>query len=412
MDFSQSIFDKLATLITSDSFKINHRLRKEDFTRTRVFDFVTLLVIQLNRIILSLSVELENFLDYLQSSQSYSKQAFSKARKKLNFTAFIAINDEFTKHYYQEKPLIELWNQECLLVACDGSLIQLPESKELADDFGRWKNHIGSGMVMSRASLLYDVVHRITLAAELTPCTTGERELFMKHYQQSEKLLSSHTPIFLMDRGYPSFELCKDLDKEKKKFVIRCKAGFCKEVAAFAAQDIQEDWIEILPKPWVVQGGTKQRTHKDSLKVRVVRILLTSGEYEYLLTNTHFTLEQLSELYNLRWGIETHYGFLKEHLQLENFSSKTIQGVRQDFHACILIGNLSQLVIKEADLELKQAQQNEHQRKGKSTKTGKHSYQINQNVALGILRNQIPELLLKPKELPQNLIRLKDTKLP
>lgn len=158
-------------------------------------------------------------------------------RKKLNFTAFIAINDEFTKHYYQEKPLIELWNQEYLLVACDGSLIQLPESKELADDFGRWKNHIGSGMVMSRASLLYDVVHRITLAAELTPCTTGERELFMKHYQQSEKLLSSHTPIFLMDRGYPSFELCKDLDKEKKKFVIRCKAGFCKEVAAFAAQD-------------------------------------------------------------------------------------------------------------------------------------------------------------------------------
>ena len=407
MDFSQSIFDKLATFITSDTFKTNHRLRKEDFTRTRVFDFVALLAVQLNRIVLSLSVELENFLDYLQSPKSYSKQAFSKARKKLDFTAFAAINEEFAKYYYQEGPLVGLWNREYLLVACDGSLLQLPESKGLADDFGRWKNHLGPGMAMGRASLLYDVLNRITLAAELAPCATGERELFMKHYGQAQALLSSHTPIFLMDRGYPSFELCKDLDKEGKLFVVRCKAGFCKEMAAFVARDIEEDWIEILPKPWVVQGVARQSKHRGSLKVRAVRIPLPSGEYEYLLTNTHFTLEQLSELYNLRWGIETHYGFLKEHLQLENFSSKTTQGVRQDFHACILTGNLSQLVIKEAGLELEQARQNESRGKGKPTKVGKHSYQINQNVALGILRNRIPELLLKPKELPQNLVRLK-----
>lgn len=403
MFFSQSIFVKVATFITSESFKQDHRLRKEDFTRTRVFDFVALVVIQLNRIILSLSVELENFLDYLESPKSYSKQAFSKARKKFNFTAFIAINEEFTKHYYQEKPLIQLWNQKYLLVACDGSLVQLPESKALAQHFGRWKNHTDLGMVMGRASLLYDVLNRITLASYLMPCTGGERELFMKHYEQSQALLSSHTPLFIMDRGYPSFELCKDLDEADKLFIIRCKSGFCKEVVKFVKQDIDQTWVTIPPKPWVVQGVSKKSKHKEPLRVRVVRILLPSGEYEYLLTNTNFTLNQLSELYHLRWGVETQYGFLKEHMQLENFSAKTVQGVLQDFHACVLTGNLAQLVIKEAELELLE----EEKKVQGEQKVRKHAYQINQNVALGILKNRIPDLLLKPEKLPQNLARLK-----
>lgn len=410
MPLSKPIFGKLATFITSESFKNAHRLRKEDFTRTRVFDFVALVVIQLNRIILSLSVELENFLDYLESPKSYSKQAFSKARKKFKFTAFIAINEEFTKHYYQEKPLLQLWNQKYLLVACDGSLTQLPESAELAQHFGRWKNHTDSGMVMGRASLLYDVLNRITLASELAPCTGGERELFMKHYEQTQKLLSSHTPLFIMDRGYPSFELCKDLDEAGKIFLIRCKAGFCKEVAKFVKQDIDQDWIEIPPKSWVVQGVSQKSKHKEPLKVRVVRILLPSGEYEYLLTNTNFTSDQLAELYNLRWGVETQYGFLKEHMQLENFSSRTRQGILQDFHACILTANLAQLVIREAELELLEEEEERQKEKAEGEepqKVRKYRQQINQNVALGILKNRIPDLLLKPEELPQNLARLK-----
>ncbi|MEM9981754.1 MAG: transposase [Bacteroidota bacterium] len=156
---------------------------------------------------------------------------------------------------------------------------------------------------------------------------------------------------------------------------------------------------------------SKKSKHKESLKVRVVRILLSWGEYEYLLTNTHFTLGQLSELYHLRWGVETRYGFLKENLQLENFSSKTTQGVLQDFHACILTSNLAQLVIKEAELELvekeRRASKKEKIPKSKQGETRKYGYQINQNVALGILRNRLPDLLLKPQELPENLARLK-----
>lgn len=404
MRSSQHIFDNLATFIHTNTFKESHRLRPEDFTRTRVFDFVALIVVQLNRIILSLSVELENFLDYLKSPKSYSKQAFSQARKKLKFTAFIAINEQFTKSYYQEKPLVQLWNEAYLLVACDGSLVQLPESNELADHFGRWKNHTALGMVMGRASILYDVLNRITLAAEFAPCTKGERELFSKHCKAVEELFLTHKPLFLMDRGYPSFELCKDLDKAEQAFVIRCKAGFCKEVVAFAKQNIDEAWIEIPPKSWVVQGVSKRSKHKVPLKIRVVRILLPSQEYEYLLTNTTFSLGVLSELYQLRWGVETYYGFLKGNLQLENFSAKTIQGVLQDFHACILTGNLTQLVIKEADLEL--LEEGKEEEVGEDKKR-KYNYQVNQNVALGILRNRIPDLIFHPEKLAENLVRLK-----
>jgi hypothetical protein len=401
---SQQILDRLSLFIHSVSFKEQHRFRKEDFTRDRVFNFITLIVIQLNRVILSLSVELENFLDYLQKPESYSKQAFSQARKKLKYTAFIAINEQFTDAYYQEKSLVQLWNQEYVLAACDGSLVQLPEAKSLALDFGRWKNQTDKGMVMGKASILYDVLNRITLAAELSPCDTGERELFTKHCEAAEKILSSRKVLFLMDRGYPSFELCKDLEAAGNAFVIRCKAGFCKEVKEFVKENSDEKQLSIPPKSFIVQGVVKESKHEEALSVRIVRILLPSGAYEYLLTNTPFSHSQLSELYQLRWGVETHYGFLKEHMQLENFSAKTTQGVLQDFHACILTANLSQLVIKEADLEL--IEEEEQEIKNLIQKR-KHRYQVNQNVALGILRNHIPDLLLKPEELPEKLAYLK-----
>lgn len=394
------IISNLIDVLHSDSFKASHRQSKVDFSRHRVLSFVDLVMIQLNRIVLSLSVEIENFLDFLKSSKSYSKQAFSEARKKLKHTAFIALNDQFVKDYYTEHSLIKLWRGQYLLLACDGSLVQLPESEELAKEFGRWKNQTPKGMVMGRASLIYDVLNRVTLEAKLTTCTRGERLLFEEQFLhiQKTKVMEGFSTLFLMDRGYPSFELMKQLDKEGKFFVIRCKGDFCKEVKEFRTEDLDEKYIELSPRSWHKDGQAKPSKYQENLKLRIVRILLSSGEYEYLLSNTDFDKATLSELYQLRWGIETYYGFLKETMQLENFSSKMEEGVLQDFHACILTANLSQLLIAEAQKEVEQENK---------TKSRKYDYQINQNVAIGILKDKIPSLFHYPRKLNRNLKKLK-----
>lgn len=57
----------------------------------------------------------------------------------------------------------------------------------------------------------------------------------------------------------------------------------------------------------------------NKLEVRCVKIVLDTGEVEYLLTNLskdEFTYDQINELYRLRWKIEVNYKHLKNNLKI------------------------------------------------------------------------------------------------
>ncbi|MDX2305507.1 MAG: hypothetical protein NW226_22030 [Microscillaceae bacterium] len=97
---SKGIFPNLIQELRSEEFKLTHRKKNQDFSRQRALGFVDLVMIQLNRLILSLSLEIENFLELIATQVNYSKQAFSKARKKLKFSAFVALNERFLLDYY------------------------------------------------------------------------------------------------------------------------------------------------------------------------------------------------------------------------------------------------------------------------------------------------------------------------
>lgn len=61
------------------------------------------------------------------------------------------------------------------------------------------------------------------------------------------------------------------------------------------------------------------------MQIRFVRFQLSEGNYEVLatsLTEEHFTINDLKELYALRWGIETGFRELKYILGLSVFHSK------------------------------------------------------------------------------------------
>ncbi len=56
-----------------------------------------------------------------------------------------------------------------------------------------------------------------------------------------------------------------------------------------------------------------------TLQIRVIKVALSSGEMETLLTNLsekHLPAAEAGELYFKRWGIETAYDTLKSKLQL------------------------------------------------------------------------------------------------
>lgn len=115
-----------------------------------------------------------------------------------------------------------------------------------------------------------------------------------------------------MDRGYFSKELCEMMHNSDVYYVFRLRKNL----------NLLHDF-RVSKKRSVILNLNKDTDSQEQLSVRVLRIKLSTGEYEYLLTNLvdpSFTISMFKELYSLRWGIEGKYGQMKSRLQLENFS--------------------------------------------------------------------------------------------
>jgi Transposase DDE domain len=350
---NHEILAELHALLHSDSFNQSHKIGDRSFVRSRVLGFSDLIKLQLNQLVKSLSVELSKGLQLLGISAelSYSKQAFSQARQKLSHSAFQALNKHFVTQYYATEGY-KLYQDTYLLLAVDGSLLQLPEQEALAQEFGRWKNNTAKGLPMCRCSVLYDVLNHVVLASELDTYAIGENALYERHLQSCTAL---HTPrLYLMDRNYPSFQKFIEIEQANDRYVMRCASNYCKEVAVFVASEQDEATLTIsLNKERIAQNDFLKQlgvSAPKEIKVRIVRIKLTDSTYEYLLTNTDFTDAELKDLYQLRWRVEGFYFILKDHMQLENFTSKTTEGIKQDFFAKIFTFNIAQLFVEEAQI--------------------------------------------------------------
>ena len=104
-----------------------------------------------------------------------------------------------------------------------------------------------------------------------------------------------------------------------------------------------------------------------------------------------FTKQDLKELYNLRWTIETDYDRLKNILEVENFTGQRRIIIEQDIYSKIFLLNLLLTIKKDADQDIQE------KRKDKNLK---HEYQANLNHLLGVLQTFLHKLLISqtPKE--------------
>ena len=85
-----------------------------------------------------------------------------------------------------------------------------------------------------------------------------------------------------------------------------------------------------------------------SISFRVIRLKLSNGKTEVLYTNLpadQFSLEDLRELYHLRWGIETSFRDLKYSLCLKAFHSKKYDYIVQEVWARVILYNFSSSII-------------------------------------------------------------------
>lgn len=405
----ETIIDRLKEKIFSSGFCQHHKKREEDFTRTRVFSFGRLVLFQVNLATKSLPVELTRYftrIDYNIEEKSFTKQSYSEARMKMDYGTYVELNEDLVRQYYSDDDYKKYKGYR--LIAIDGSRIGLPNKKEVIQEFGLAENK-GKSIPMAMNSSAYDVLNHIVINTYLERYETSERLLAERQIEKIKELTESRIKdIFIIDRGYQSVPLFVKMMIFGYNFVARCTSeGFIKEVSE-AAKMNQEDSIIEIP---LTKGSRNQDQRLQELicsariktiKLRIVRIHLDNGAIEYLITSlldSRFTIQDLKEIYHLRWTEEVYFNYQKNILEIENFSGKTPESIRQDYFARVFSGNLSSLLIEEAQEEVDKETQENNNRKYAE-------YKIDRSVATGIIKDAVIEMLFAPKDIWEREYRI------
>lgn len=359
-------------------FKCNYKMSPNDFTRERKMGFEDVALFILNMGKRSLQLELNSFFKFnLKRKETITKQGYTKAREKIKSQMFLDLSDSAVQGFYEKCDDYKMWNGY-RLTAIDGSILEIPNTEILRNEFGAAKNASGE-VARAKAVCIFDVLNRLVVKSRIC------------HYEDSESKIATELidelvsdgikkELILFDRGYPSSKLIATLMDNKIDFVMRAKKNQSKAVMNAQKED---QTIKIVYK-------------KKSYEVRVLRFMLDSGEEEILLTSLidkNIVTKDFKEIYFMRWGIEVKFDELKNKFQVENFSGKTKNSVEQDFYATIYLANMYEFARMRSESIIE---------KKNKDKNLKHEYTQNKNILIGTLKDEFISLALEENERKRN----------
>jgi len=383
----------LRKFLCNISCDVNQRIKytssQNAFSRNRVLCFSTLALFLISIIKRSLNVELMLFFENYSIQSLCTKQALSKQRRKLKSIFFHHWNQELIRSFYfHNKDSYARWKGFRLL-AVDGSSVVLPRTHEIKQTYGYGVNKTTTEVPMARICIMYDVLNELAIKGLLHPYHTAERDAFFC-VCQDEELKDS---LLLFDRGYLSYLLLYRLFEKQTHFVIRAQSNANKAVIDFLASNQTDIICSIYPsykslKKMKSMGITISM--ETPMIVRLVKIKLKTGETEVLVTNLYenklYPGRVLKEVYNLRWGIETYYGYIKEELQLAQFSGISPICIEQDFAANLFVFNLQSIIEKQCEPTLKAI-----------NRKRKYPQKVNKNISWASLKCRIVRLFFDKK---------------
>jgi hypothetical protein len=284
----------------------------------------------------AIQYELDAFYAQLQGHavprREITQSAFTQARRKLKYEAFVELNDLAVAAFYAEAP-IRRWHDYRLL-AVDGSGLRLPDVPEVRETFSHTPGEVPQGRLVE----LYDVLNQIVLGAEFSDEEIGEgfhADCLLTGAQAGD--------LVLYDRGFAAFHLMARHRQQGIDFCMRTPVARFKKVVEFVRSGKREDWVEIPPSAKAKRDCRRNGLCTKPLRVRLIRVDLPDGEVEVLITSLdeHIPAAEFAELYFKRWGIEEAYKLQKCRGELENFSGRTVQSLYQDIYAKLLTMNLA-----------------------------------------------------------------------
>lgn len=351
------------------------------FKRNRTLTFPVVVSSILNLFKESVEYNISTLLSQL-NLKPVTGAAFSLARYKIDLSFFKDLNKIVVDFHQQASS--KRW-KGFQLIAGDGSTVSLPASRQMKDYFGIYStSRSGTKSCLAQIFMLFDVYTDVVIDGRISKMADSEKTL-LKNCLTDLPVTNS---IFILDRGFGYFNICKRFLDQKRNFCIRISgsnSAFGKSIAEESSDDFLTYWI---PSEKERRTCREHGQNYQPVKLRVSKVKLPSGEIEILVSSLYdmeaYLLNDIKELYRLRWGIEEGFKKLKPKMKLEQFGSRKPEGIFQEFEAHLFMMNMVALMGNAAQEIVKK-------------KCNKRAlcYKYNWQNAFRFVRNKIIELLNK-----------------
>lgn len=373
----------------------------KDCTRNRKLGFANFMRFTLSLSAKSTNGELLRHFDY--SLDTPTTSAYCQQRAKIAPYAFRFLLDKFT----DTLPKTKLY-KGYRLIACDGSALGITRSKPGDDTFIQSGNKRGYSMM--HVSAFYDLLNGLFLDA----ITTTKKEMNEKGECITMIDRSNFTQALLIaDRGYENYNLFAHVQEKGWKYLIRAK-DIDQRIGIVHGCHLGLDGpFDVIKDIRITRRDSKnEKEHKDVYKVlssyhrrfdfiepgdtksdypmslRIVRIKIGEDQYETLITNldqNEVTSEEIKQLYNMRWGIETSFRELKYYVGMLNFHAKKPDYISQEIYSSLIIYNFCKAVMNNAQIQQKA--------------NHKYQYRLNLSAAVSVCRQFLFDQYVVPPDL-------------
>lgn len=303
-----------------------------------------------------------------------TSSAFVQRRRQLSPLLFDDILTAFNALHSDRKTY-----QGYRVVAIDGTAVNM--ARDPASNCFVLHPGAPQGYCQMHVNPLYDVLNKTYLDCVVQPQPQqdeiGALNYFLAWHDFEEKTL------IVADRAYASYNVFATIQNAPNvDFLIRVKQGngAMRPIAELPMMEFDRTVSFVLTTTQTNEDKQQRRifiqTHKNDkrqysaktraarwdfpspypMTLRVVRVLLDTGEYETLATSLppSFTAAQIKELYHARWGIETAFRELKYNYGLVNLHGRSEDFVRQEIAASLIMANVCSRIINEVAVQQSQ----------------------------------------------------------
>jgi len=281
------------------------------------------------------------------------RSAVTKARKKVPWTIFDTLLEDAVQLAYDIWPTSPEYTWHGMnVIAFDGSKYRLPATADIRKKFDPesgldfpGKGHYPSCLI----STAFDVFRQLPLARTISPISEGNEREDVKTLLHR---IPNQPQILLFDRGYPSYDLIHHLTYAAfpRHFVFRCPAtSTFKVVEDFVKSGQQEADVWLDTASHIKMGSLLSIKEQQAIQLRIIRLESPDGTLSILITNLLnrdiYSASSLIKLYFRRWKIEEQYRDEKTYLDIENFHSRSENGIRQELFAILIMCVISRTMM-------------------------------------------------------------------